>query len=177
MHVRSRNYTVSNFSSDFRAVMCLAKICFITVSLCNCKWIKQTETRWPRLTSRVSCESLDRRPLFWPFCLWCVFHSGRLHMRLWELLRLARLLNSRPFEGVKHVKHHADSTLSIYRGSPTSTESTIMNSTSTNFSAIGIKFVLVEFVTNKFVLVEFSLCTTQLVQISHSTIIEFWILD
>ena len=58
----------------------------------------------------------------------------------------------------------------MYRGSPTSTVSTSTNSTSTNFSAIGIKFVLVQFVISKFVLVEFSLCTTQLVQISHSTI-------
>ena len=57
-----------------------------------------------------------------------------------------------------------------YRGSPTSTVSTSTNSTSTNFSAIGIKFVLVEFVISKIVLVEFSLCTTQLVRISHSTI-------
>ena len=48
--------------------------------------------------------------------------------------------------------------------------STSTNSTSTIFSAIGIKFVLVEFVISKFVLVEFSLCTTQLVRISHSTI-------
>ena len=38
-----------------------------------------------------------------------------------------------------------------------------------NFSVIGIKFVLVEFVISKFVLVEFSLCNTQLVQILHST--------
>ena len=52
-----------------------------------------------------------------------------------------------------------------YRGSPTSTVSTSTNSTSTIFSAIGIKFVLVEFVISKFVL-----CTSQLVQISHSTI-------
>ena len=36
-----------------------------------------------------------------------------------------------------------------------------------NFSAIGIKFVLVEFVIDKFVLVEFSLYTAQLVRISH----------
>ena len=33
----------------------------------------------------------------------------------------------------------------IYRGSPTSTVSTSTNSTGTIFSAIGIKFVLVEF--------------------------------
>ncbi len=33
----------------------------------------------------------------------------------------------------------------IYRGSPTSTVSTSTNSTSTIFSAIGIKLVLVEF--------------------------------
>ena len=45
-----------------------------------------------------------------------------------------------------------------YRGSPTCTVST-----NTEFSAIGIKFVLVECVISKFVL-----CTTQLVQISHS---------
>ena len=51
-----------------------------------------------------------------------------------------------------------------YRGSPTSTVFTSMNSTSTNFSAIGMKFILVEFLISKFVLVEFSLCTTQLVQ-------------
>jgi hypothetical protein len=57
-----------------------------------------------------------------------------------------------------------------YRGSPNSTVSTNTNSTSTNFCAIGIKFVLVEFVINKFVLVKVSLCTTQLVWISHSTI-------
>ena len=48
--------------------------------------------------------------------------------------------------------------------------STSTNSTSTNFSAIGIRFVLAEFVISKFVLVEFSLCTTQLVRISHSKI-------
>ena len=33
-----------------------------------------------------------------------------------------------------------------------------------------MKFVLVEFVISKFVLVEFSLCTTQLVRISHFTV-------
>ena len=44
---------------------------------------------------------------------------------------------------------------SMYRGSPTSTVSTSTNSTSAIFSAIGIKFVLVEFVISKFVLVEF----------------------
>ena len=58
----------------------------------------------------------------------------------------------------------------IVRGSPTSTVSTSTNSTFTNFSATDINFVLVEFLICKFVLVEFSLCTTQLVQISHSTI-------
>ena len=61
-----------------------------------------------------------------------------------------------------------------YRGSPTATMSTSMNYTSTHFSAIGIKFVLVEFVISKFHLnnvVEFSICTTQLVPISHSTIL------
>ena len=42
--------------------------------------------------------------------------------------------------------------LRIYWGSPTCTIST-----STNFSAIGIKFVLVEFVISKFVLVDFKL--------------------
>ena len=40
--------------------------------------------------------------------------------------------------------------------------STSMNSTNTNFSALGIKFVLVEFFISKFIPVEFSLCTTQL---------------
>jgi hypothetical protein len=44
-----------------------------------------------------------------------------------------------------------------------------MNSTSTNFSAIGVKFILVEFVISKFLLVEFSIYTIQLVRISHST--------
>ena len=63
-----------------------------------------------------------------------------------------------------------NSLASIYRGSPTITISTSTSSTSTIFSAIGIKFVLVEFDISKFVLVEFSLCTTQLVRISHSTI-------
>ena len=43
--------------------------------------------------------------------------------------------------------------------------STSTNSTSSNFSAIVIKFVLVEFVISKFVLVEFSICTTHLVRI------------
>ena len=69
------------------------------------------------------------------------------------------------------VKTLPISTIEKYRGSPTSRVSTSMNSTSTIFStSIGIKFVLVEFVINKFVLVKFSLCTTQLVRISHSTI-------
>ena len=53
----------------------------------------------------------------------------------------------------------------VVQGSPTSTVST-----STNFSVIGIKFVLVKFIINKIILLEFSLCTTQLVQILHSTI-------
>ena len=55
-----------------------------------------------------------------------------------------------------------------YRGFPSTTVST-----STNFSAIGIKCVLVEFVISKYHsynVVEFILCTTQLVPISHSTI-------
>ena len=52
-----------------------------------------------------------------------------------------------------------------YKGYPTSTNSTITNS-----NAIEIEFLLVEFVTNRNVLAEFSLCTTQLVQISHSMI-------
>ena len=38
-----------------------------------------------------------------------------------------------------------DKLANMYRGSPTSTVSTSMNSTSTIFSAIGIKLVLVEF--------------------------------
>ena len=42
---------------------------------------------------------------------------------------------------------------------PTSMVSIGTNSTCTNFSAIGVKFVLVEFLISKFVLVEFSLCT------------------
>ena len=37
----------------------------------------------------------------------------------------------------------------LYRGSPTSTVSTSTISTSTNFSAIGIKFVLVELLCSK----------------------------
>ena len=47
-----------------------------------------------------------------------------------------------------------------YRESPTSTVSTSMNSTTTNFGtrAIGIKFVPVEVIISKFVIVEFSLC-------------------
>ena len=53
-----------------------------------------------------------------------------------------------------------------YKGSLTSTVST----PSTNFSAIGIKFVQVEFVISKFILIEFSLRIIQLVQILHSTI-------
>ena len=56
------------------------------------------------------------------------------------------------------------------QGVPPSKVSTITNSTCTNFSATDIKFVLVEFVISKFILVEFSLCNTQLVRISHSTI-------
>jgi hypothetical protein len=58
----------------------------------------------------------------------------------------------------------------LYSASPTCTVSTSVNSTSMNFSAIGIKLIIVEFVIRKFVQVEFSLCTTLLVQISHSTI-------
>ena len=57
-----------------------------------------------------------------------------------------------------------------YKGSPTKAVSTSTNSNRTIFSAICIKFVLVEFVVNDFVQVEFSLCTTQLAQISHNTI-------
>ena len=45
-----------------------------------------------------------------------------------------------------------------YRESPTSTVSTSMNSTTTNFGTIGVKFVPVEVIISKFVIVEFSLC-------------------
>ena len=41
--------------------------------------------------------------------------------------------------------NNSDLIFSVYRGSPTSTVSTSTNSTSTIFSAIGIKSVLVEF--------------------------------
>ena len=55
-------------------------------------------------------------------------------------------------------------------GSPSSTVSASTNSNNRNSSAIGIKFLPVEFVISKFILVEFSLCTAQHVQILHSTI-------
>ena len=45
----------------------------------------------------------------------------------------------------KFSKKHVNNLIAKYRGSPTSTVSTSMNSTSTIFSAIGIKLVLVEF--------------------------------
>ena len=46
--------------------------------------------------------------------------------------------------------------ITVYKGFPNSTVSTSMNSTSTNFSAMGVKYALVEFIINKFLLVEFS---------------------
>ena len=58
----------------------------------------------------------------------------------------------------------------IYRGSLTSTVSTSMISTSTNFQKVLHKVVLVGDLISKFVLVELTVCTTQLVQILHSTI-------
>ena len=57
-----------------------------------------------------------------------------------------------------------------YRGSPTSTVSTRTISTSTNFQKVLHKVVLVGDLISKFVLVELTVCTTQLVWISHSTI-------
>ena len=57
-----------------------------------------------------------------------------------------------------------------YRGSPTCTVSTSTISTSTNFQKVLHKFVLVGDLIRKFVLVELTVCTTQLVQISHSMI-------
>ena len=58
----------------------------------------------------------------------------------------------------------------LYRGAPTSTVSTCAISTSTNFQKVLHKVVLVGDLISKFVLVELTLCTTQLVRISHSTI-------
>ena len=58
----------------------------------------------------------------------------------------------------------------LYRGSPTSTVSTSTISTSTNFQKVLHKVVLVGDLISKFVLVELTVCTTQLVRISHSTI-------
>ena len=58
----------------------------------------------------------------------------------------------------------------IYRGSPTCMVSTITISTSTNFPKVLHKVVLVGDLISKFVLVELTVCITQLVRISHSTI-------
>ena len=56
------------------------------------------------------------------------------------------------------------------RGSPTCTVSTNTISTNTNFQKVVHKVVLVGDLFSKFVLIELTLCTTQLVQISHSKI-------
>ena len=68
------------------------------------------------------------------------------------------------------VDYQSCSNLAIYRVSPTSIVSTSTISTSTNFQKVLHKVVLVGDLISKFVLVELTLCTTQLVQILHSTI-------
>ena len=58
----------------------------------------------------------------------------------------------------------------LYRGSPTSTVCTGTISTSTSFQKVLHKVVLVGDLISKFILVELTVCTTELVRISHSTI-------
>ena len=50
---------------------------------------------------------------------------------------------------LEHSGSKVTEIVTTYRGSPTSTVSTSTNSTSTNFSAIGIKFELVELLCSK----------------------------
>ena len=68
------------------------------------------------------------------------------------------------------VDYQSCSNLAIYSGSPTSIVSTSMISTSTNFQKVLHKVVLVGDLITKFILVDLTLCSSQLVQISHSTI-------